>query len=70
MVTRITMVIILQCIQILRHYVIHLKLMLFVNYTSIKRGRGGLKYQITLVSLVKSGKTMSIDFIDLKNMFT
>ena len=70
MVTRITMVIILQCIQILRHYVIHLKLMLFVNYTSIKRGRGGLKCQITLVSLVKSGKTMSIDFIDLKNMFT
>lgn len=37
MLTRLTAVIISQCIQIWNHYVVHLKLMLYVNYASIKK---------------------------------
>lgn len=36
MLTRLNVVIILQYIQTLNHYVVYLKLMLYVNYASIK----------------------------------
>lgn len=36
MVTRLTVATIVQCVQISNHYTVHPKLMLYVNYTSIK----------------------------------